>query len=147
MSMLISSGVNPNTVMGPTSAPEEYHALSLCQSPLHLAVNSTWNVTPPKREEIIVFLLDNGADLSIVDVNGDSPLVRTCLSENRISDFPLLISAMCIIFSTLPLAQNSGALFGSWLVQAQIQSKKISPVKQQNTSYRNGSNSRISTLF
>lgn len=72
--LLLARGVSPNVLMGPASAPEEYHAYSLCQSPLHLAVNSTWNVSRAKREEIMIFLLEHGADASLVDINGDAPL-------------------------------------------------------------------------
>jgi ankyrin repeat protein len=69
-----SPGVSPNLKTKEPQAPPEYEAQSLLQSPLHLAVFSTWAVSAAGRAEVVRLLLEKGANVNARDREGETPL-------------------------------------------------------------------------
>jgi ankyrin repeat protein len=69
-----SPGVPPNLKTREPQAPPEYEAQSLLQTPLHLAVFSTWAVTASGRADVVRLLLEHGANVNSRDREGETAL-------------------------------------------------------------------------
>ena len=93
-----------NIRTGPIKAPPQYEAVSLHQTPLHLALRpAAANIPPEARRGLTALLLGFGADPNVPDARGDTALHYAC----RLGDAPA-VWALLAEGGADPGARNAG---------------------------------------